>query len=764
MTCFRALFSLLLLALSSSLFAQPTIFHVAPPPAGRDTNTGKPGSPFATLDRARLAVREHLATSKPGDILVEIHPGNYELTAPLRFDAKDSGRPDARVIYRGIYEGHVIVSGGRELKGWSQDPSGLARTSLPSGTDFRQLWVDGRRAIRARTPNAGQTLQFTGEKQSDGFDVPADLLKDLTIRPGEIEFSVLITWMHKRLRIDHLAESPTPGQVRAVIAAPEWDAVVNQPQGNRNYLKREYWMENARSFLDAPGEFFLDRDRLEVLYQRRPDEPDLPSVAIRPELEHLILLEGTPEAPVQYLQFERLTFAYTGWTRPNHSGFVDVQANSLIPVDPKKAVDQQYRHSQRKDRIPAAFHAVTADNIILKQNRFIHLGGTAVIFTQGGDENLIERNYFYDIAGGGIELGQDAARPASPRLFPRRNRIMGNVMSHVGQDYYGSVAILGYYTTDSLIAQNEIANVPYTAISQGWGWGNPDTPPESRGNHIHHNWISNYMRHLDDGGGIYTVDRQLGSEIVGNYVAHMRTPDPKTETGGALYLDQFTQGFRVFANVVENAPRWLFIWNANIRENHVNNNYADTAALRNDGTNNSVEPARVSSQGHWPGPAKALIEGAGLPWPDQGAREVGVEGPIISDTTGVDFQVLHGNWSRLRGTDESYTPWRLQTNEPGARVSWTPTIPKSGFYLVRIWQSPDSGPGTVSLVHADGRMKLPLPAGSDQGQWVELGPFPFKAGFTAEIILSAPESSPSRPVIADAIRLDPSRDPFQRVK
>ncbi len=128
----------------------------------------------------------------------------------------------------------------------------------------------------------------------------------------------------------------------------------------------------------------------------------------------------------------------------------------------------------------------------------------------------------------------------------------------------------------------------------------------------------------------------------------------------------------------------------------------------------------------------------------------------------MDFQVLQGNWSRLRGTKESYTPWRLQASEPGARVSWTPTIPKTGFYLVRIWQSPDSGPGTVTLVHADGRMKLPLAAGSKQGQWTELGPFPFKAGFTTEIILSTPEKGPSQPVIADAIRLEPSRDPFQR--
>src|SRR5690606_36192531 len=155
----------------------------------------------------------------------------------------------------------------------------------------------------------------------------------------------------------------------------------------------------------------------------------------------------------------------------NRHGFVDVQANSLVPADLAGAVDELYRHRQRKDRVPAAFQADTADAITLRGCRFARLGGTGVMFTHGGDDNVIEGCSFYDLAAGGIELGEDAVKPVNPRLFPRRNRIANNFLAHIGEDYFGSVAVLGYYTDASVIAHNELANLPYTAVSQGWGWG-----------------------------------------------------------------------------------------------------------------------------------------------------------------------------------------------------------------------------------------------------------------------------------------------------
>jgi hypothetical protein len=575
------------------------------------------------LDQARLAVREYLAThDQRGDIVVELQAGTYELPAPLSFDAADSGENGFSVVYRAAPGAEVILSGGRRVAGWQRESAGVYQAAVGRDVDFRQLWIDGRRAIRARTPNAGEMFTLTAEKQEDGFDLPRSQFENVKLRPGEVEVSVLIAWMHKRLRIARVADTDKAGVVRAVIEPGEWDGITKQPQGDRVYLNRHYWLENAREFLDAPGEFFLDRETGVLSYRPRPGEDVAKATIIRPELENLIVLAGKLDAPVHHLRFEGLTFAYTGWTRPNRHGFVDVQANSLVPA-PLPAADPRYRHNQRKDRIPAAFQATTADNIVVRGCQFTRLGGTGLMFTQGGNDNVIEGNAFSDLAGGGIEFGNDAARPDNPRVFPRRNRIANNYLTRVGQDHFGSVAILGYYTDATAITHNEIHAVPYTGISWGWGWGNPPAPEDSRGNRITHNRVTNYMLGLDDGGGIYTTDRLMGSEIAYNVVQRMLPPDKNTKTGGAIYPDQFSEGLHIHHNVVTEAIRWLFLWNPNIKGNRVHTNWSDTAALRNDAPDNQVEPVNVVTDGRWPGPAREIMASAGLEPSYQHLRRAG---------------------------------------------------------------------------------------------------------------------------------------------
>lgn len=726
-------------------------FHVAPPPLGNDANDGGAQSPFATLERARLAVRAHLTAHElRHDLIVELHDGIYELAAPVRFDAADSGKNGYAVVYRAAPGARPILSGGRRIEGWTQEADGVFRTEVGPGADFRQLWVDGRRAIRARTPNAGRLFALADEKRDNGFDLPKTRLAGVALRPNEIEMSLLIAWMHKRLRIERLEAAAQPDFVRAVVAAPEWDGITNQPQGDRVYRNRHYWLENAREFLDAPGEFHLDRPAGVLRYRPRRDEDIARAVVIRPELENLIVLQGTPDAPVHDLRFEGLTFAYTGWTRPNRHGFVDVQANSLVPASPADAVDPHHRHNQRKDRVAAAFEATTSDRIAIRHCRFLHLGGTGVMFSRGGDDNVIEGNAFYDLSGGGIEIGDDAVRPASPRLIPRRNRVANNFIARVGEDYFGSVAILGYYTDAFVIAHNEIAALPYTAVSQGWGWGQPPAPDDSRRNRILHNRVFNYMRRLDDGGGLYTTDRQPESEMAFNWVERMVPPVADTKAGGALYLDQCTEGYHVHHNVVIGAIRWLNIWNPNIRGNRVDTNFADTASLRNDGSDNLVEPAHVTTNGPWPEAARAIMASAGLEPAFAHAREFGTATDVITDTTTVDYEELAGPWT-TSDRDDTYAGHARESRDSDAAARWSPILPKSGRYVVSVWQPAGAAATSYTIRHAAGATSVSTPPTETAG-WVPLGRFDFSAGIGAEVEVRRADQTDGRPLVVDTLR------------
>ncbi len=733
---FRVLIVTLALFATARLGADTArVYHVAPAPHGDDAHDGSAAAPFATIDRARRAVRAELDTrEQAGDIVVEISAGTYELPAAIRFSPEDSGRNGHDVVYRAAPGAEVILSGGRRVTGWQREGASGFSTEVGRETDFRQLWIDGRRAIRARTPNEGQMLKLAGEKQVDGFDLPRGVFSGVTVRPNEVEVSVLIAWMHKRLRIARVADDGRPDFVRAVVAEPEWNAVTKQPQGDRVYLGRSYWLENAPEFLDAPGEFYLDRVRGVVRYLPRAGEDVTHAEIVRPELESLVLLDGRLDAPVQHLRFEDLTFAYTGWTRPNRAGFVDVQANSVVPADPAAAADGQYRHNQRKDRVPAAFQAFTADRIVIRGCRFARLGGTGVMFTHGGDDNVIEGNSFFDLSAGGIEIGEDAARPTSPRLFPRRNRIANNFLAHVGEDYFGSVAILSYYTDASVIAHNEIVNVPYTGISHGWGWGAPPAPSDSRGNVITHNLVSNYMRRLDDGGGIYTTDALPGSEIARNVVEHMRPPDRHTKAGGAIYLDQFTSGVHVHDNVISDAIRWLFIWNPNIQHNRVERNFADTDAWRNDGKDNVVEPAQPLTAPSVAAAATAIRTGAGIEPAFASARNYFAPKILVFDATSTAF----ARAATAPSTADDHA------------ATWLPVLPRDGDYEVSVRCSAPGGAMTCVVGHAAGRASIDLSA-AIHSEWITVGRFPFKAGAGAEIRI-ATRGETSAAIAVESVR------------
>jgi hypothetical protein len=137
-----------------------------------------------------------------------------------------------------------------------------------------------------------------------------------------------------------------------------------------------------------------------------------------------------------------------------------------------------------------------------------------------------------------------------------------------GVQYEDSIGVFVGYTTGTVIAHNEIANLPYTGVSVGWGWGEADkgggayqmpvlyeTPTTSRNNRIECNHIHNVMRARNDGGGIYTLGNQPGTIIRGNHV-HDNLPaasDPGNYgTPGGIYLDEGSGFIEITGNCVYN--------------------------------------------------------------------------------------------------------------------------------------------------------------------------------------------------------------------
>ncbi len=230
-------------------------FYVSPD--GSDHNPGTRSEPFLTIQRAQEAVRAELTRGTSGDITVWLADGTYYISSPLRFDANDSGRDDNAIIYKALKGGSPVISGGVEVSGWQHRGNGLWVAEIAPGiteTGFRELFVDGERATRARHPNSDYLrVAEVGADRRTNFlfntdDFPAP------VNPQQVELVLIHDWSISRIPLAEIDY-----QQKRITAVDSIGAKVLHFFNLDNWEKNpRYYLENDPAFLDAPGEWFFD--------------------------------------------------------------------------------------------------------------------------------------------------------------------------------------------------------------------------------------------------------------------------------------------------------------------------------------------------------------------------------------------------------------------------------------------------------------------------------------------------------------------------
>jgi len=261
----------------------------APNPNGSD-------GPLRTIPAARDRIRAARQTnSSAAPVNVSIREGVYRISEPLVFGPKDSGDANEPVTY-GAYPGEQPqVSGGRVISGWKKGPGNLWRAEIPAARDgkwpFRELFVDGRPALRARTPNPDADppyFRLTGAKLNTDFRT-----QTLSLPPGSIkswqsapdaEVVVLGNWDITR----KLIQSFDVAKGLVTLSPPHF---LGHP-AIRPMAGMACYVENAIEFLDQPGEWYLDR-RTGVLNYWPVEGQDLTRASVvAPVLTRLLELKG----------------------------------------------------------------------------------------------------------------------------------------------------------------------------------------------------------------------------------------------------------------------------------------------------------------------------------------------------------------------------------------------------------------------------------------------------------------------------------------
>lgn len=529
------------------IFCQPTILPTTAAPAtlfvstsGNDAWSGtlpEPNAtatdgPLASVDQAQQRLRRLRQECKlAGPITVRIR-GIHRLSQPLVFKPEDSGAADAPVTFTGYPGETPVLSGGRVITGWRKHDGRLWVAELPQVRDsswyFRQLFVGGRRAVRARTPNQGyirvQGLveDKPGAPWNEGVDRfcfhPADLRpwQDL----NNVEVVVFHSWNTSRVRIKSVDES----QHIVVFTGPTvfrplaWDP------------DQRYYVENYREALDAPGEWFLDRASGRLYYWPLPGE-DLEKVeVIAPVLGELLRLEGETDSGrfVEHVRLDGISLRHCDWDLPA-AGYGDPQAAVTVPA------------------------AVTADgarHCEIRRCEIAHVGGYGLWFRRGCKENRIEQNHVHDLGAGGVRLGEPVMAQTD-EAESSRNLVSNNYIHDGGHVYAAGVGFWLAHSSHNTISHNEIHSFDYSGMSIGWNWS--DAPTRTLHNLIENNHVHHVVRGvLSDAGGIYTLGTQTGTVIRGNLFHDIFPYRGNPPMAWGIYFDQGSNGLLVEDNIVYN--------------------------------------------------------------------------------------------------------------------------------------------------------------------------------------------------------------------
>jgi hypothetical protein len=372
------------------------------------------------------------------------------------------------------------------------------------------------------------------------------------------------------------------------------------------------YAENALELLDQPGEWYLYRPAHTLYYIPCEGEDMTAAEVLGPAIETLIVLNGSLEKPVRNICFECIIFSHGGWLRPSKQGHAELQANFCLDPDPGKLLKRTVRPGEETItnvhneccKSPANIVLHSAHAVNFAHCTFTKLGGAGIDLEHGSCDNVISGCHFHDISGSAIQVGDvltEDHHPHNERLIVKNNHIVNNYIHDVGVEYEGSVGIFVGYTEDTVIAHNEICNLPYTGASVGWGWGEEDagggayeqpffyhSPTPARNNRIEYNHIHHVMLRRGDGGGIYTVSHQPGTIIKGNHLHDNK------EFPGGIYLDEGSGHIEITENLVYDVPQAMTYNNhaqSRIDTCNEHDNYFDIGPDTNDFPDTVVEAA-----------------------------------------------------------------------------------------------------------------------------------------------------------------------------
>jgi len=476
----------------------------------------KPGTAIADLAAARDAARQAHAANPKEPITVRVADGTYPLAEAVVFEPRDSG-----VTYEAAPGAKPMFTGGKQITGWKAGADGLWTAHAEPGTSYEVLWINGRRATRARMPK-DEFFQATGQPLEPLPGIPlASPAQQTMLQVAPSEAAVLRGLSAEELHDVNVVVLHSWSESRHRLAGVRFeDGALQFTGGSRAFFSLEpfhrVYFENLRAALTDPGEWFLGRDGT-LLYKPRAGEKIDSLEAWAPVAAQWLLFKGDPakdEALIRDLHFRGLTFQHQSYTLP--------------PTG--------VGYHQAEEPLGAAIEADGLRDVSFENCEFAHTMSNVFWLRHGCRDVALRQCYLHDLGAGGVKIGD-------PKILTVSDQTsfitIDNCIMHTGGRYFlSAIPVLIFHASDCTIRHCDIADFFYSGISIGWVWGYKPTPCARNvveECHIHHlGWAV-----LSDMGAVYTLGPQPGTVIRG---CHFHDIGCGSYGGWGMYNDEGSTG------------------------------------------------------------------------------------------------------------------------------------------------------------------------------------------------------------------------------